>query len=556
VASICRRLDGIPLAIELAAARLRALTVQQISERLDARFRLLTGGSRTALPRQRTLAAMMDWSHDLLEPDEQMLFRRVAVFHRGFTLAAAEEVCGDDELDPLDVVDHLTRLVEVSLVVPGRQGDERYRLLETVRQYALDRLLGSGEADAVRRRHAEYFLTAGPKGRSGIPDGTWVDWFEFRDREYGNYMAALAWAVDSGQTDLAKGLVIQLGNYWPSAGALLEGDRWTSRVLAMSDREPDHEQMRVLTFAASNAAFLGRADEADLLAAEVESVARAIGDEAGLASALSIRTSLAEQFGNLCDAEGMAREALAIFTRLEDPRTSDRARNLAWNLTEQGRYDEARSILDGLEGQPGVALGSGADLTRRTFLALLAHHEGRYEDALEIMTDLSSDLPELFRAGLAETGAFQASILFAMGRTDEARPLCEAAVATARENGNRQDEAHGLVLLARMDLIQGPMVAAGERLSEALQILELIPHRRIAASTGLTAAAFEAMRERQRQAALLLSAADVVADGMGLAYSAPDAAWREEQVVARLPAIGPSRFGASDALELILGWEM
>ena len=150
VAGICQRLDGIPLALELAAARVRALSVEQIAARLSDRFRLLTGGDRTALPRQQTLRALIDWSYDLLAEPERILFRRLAVFAGGFTLDAAEAVGADASLR--DVLSSLTNLVEKSLVVVDAEG-ERYRLLETVRQYAQERLAESGEADATRTRH-------------------------------------------------------------------------------------------------------------------------------------------------------------------------------------------------------------------------------------------------------------------------------------------------------------------------------------------------------------------------------------------------------------------
>jgi len=160
LAQICHRLDGIPLAIELAAARVKLLRLEQIALRLDDAFRLLTGGKRTVLPRQQTLRALIDWSYVLLTPQEQTLFQRLSIFAGGWTLEAAEVVCVDTAIEALDVLDLLTQLVDKSLVQPEReQGqDTRYRLLETIRQYAHEKLVSSGEKSSIRSRHLTYFL--------------------------------------------------------------------------------------------------------------------------------------------------------------------------------------------------------------------------------------------------------------------------------------------------------------------------------------------------------------------------------------------------------------
>src|SRR5581483_6789531 len=159
ITQVCRRLDGIPLAIELAAARVRMLPVEQIAERLDGRFRLLTGGSRTALPRHQTLQALIDWSYELLTEAEQVLLRRLGVFAGGWTLEAAEAVGVGKRIAADAVFDVLAHLIDKSLVVAEEQcGAARYRMLETIREYALERLVESGEAEAIRRQHADFFL--------------------------------------------------------------------------------------------------------------------------------------------------------------------------------------------------------------------------------------------------------------------------------------------------------------------------------------------------------------------------------------------------------------
>ncbi len=225
IVQICQRLDGIPLAIELAAVRVKVLRVEQIAVRLADAFRLLTGGVRTALPRQQTLQATMDWSYDLLSEAERRLFNRLSVFAGGWTLEAAEAVCADvvgadprvgpgagadTQISPDDILEQLTQLVNKSLVLAEReQGEEtRYRLLEIIRQYALVKLAVSGEADAVRRQHAEYFLALAESGMSSNPafgplQPAWLDRME---KEHDNVRTALTWSqsvTDSAELGLS-----------------------------------------------------------------------------------------------------------------------------------------------------------------------------------------------------------------------------------------------------------------------------------------------------------------------------------------------------------------
>ncbi|MSP12497.1 MAG: adenylate/guanylate cyclase domain-containing protein, partial [Chloroflexi bacterium] len=242
VAQICHRLDGIPLAIELAAARVRALSVEQISKRLDDRFRLLTGGSRSALPRQQTLAALIDWSYNLLTAPERALLQRLSVFAGGWSLEAAEQVCADvgqDSGHPRDVVlssevlDLLTRLVDKSLVnAEDQDGETRYRLLETIRQYARDRLLESGEGDQVRDRHLQYFLQLAEEGEIQLRGPQQMAWFKRLQTEQDNFRIALQWSLG---TEAGLRLAGALADFWVWwRGEISEGRRWLEEILAQT----------------------------------------------------------------------------------------------------------------------------------------------------------------------------------------------------------------------------------------------------------------------------------------------------------------------------------
>jgi predicted ATPase len=195
VAQVCYRLDGIPLAIELAAARVKMLPVEQISTRLDNSLGLLTGGGRTALPRQRTLRATMDWGHELLPEDERVLFRRLSVFVGSFALDGAEVVGSDADPEPEDVFERLAHLVDKSLVsvVEQENGKARYRLLETIRQYAREKLDESGEARFIRRRHAEHYLALAEQAKPELKGARQEEWLRRLESKHGNLGAALGW---------------------------------------------------------------------------------------------------------------------------------------------------------------------------------------------------------------------------------------------------------------------------------------------------------------------------------------------------------------------------
>ncbi len=237
VAQVCQRLDGIPLAIELAAARAKTLTVEQIAERLDDRFRLLTGGSRTALPRYQTLRSLIDWSYDLLSEPERALFRRLAVFAGGWTLEAAEAVCCCEQIESIRILELKARLVDKSLVLMEEYNSStRYRFLETIRQYARDKLLESEEAARTRDRHRDWFLALTEEAEIGLRTGEQLFWLNHLETEHDNLRAALDWSLGHGESsadDAEKGLRIAgaLAQFWAMHGHLGEGRRWLAQAL-------------------------------------------------------------------------------------------------------------------------------------------------------------------------------------------------------------------------------------------------------------------------------------------------------------------------------------
>jgi predicted ATPase len=226
IVELCRRLDGIPLAMELAATRIRLLSIENISARLDDRFRLLSEGRRTAPPRQQTLRATLDWSYALLEDSERQLFNRLSVFAGGWTLEAAEAVCAGEGIDPADVLNLMGRLVDQSLVMADERGSQvRYRLLETVREYAAEKLVGSGVSAIIGGRHRDWFLAQAERSRWDIFDPDHVAWL---GRELDNFRVALRWSIQRGEVEVGLRLANATSAFWYQVGAYTEGRSWTS----------------------------------------------------------------------------------------------------------------------------------------------------------------------------------------------------------------------------------------------------------------------------------------------------------------------------------------
>jgi non-specific serine/threonine protein kinase len=340
VVRICRRLDGIPLAIELAAARVRVMPVEQIASRLDDRFRLLTGGSGAALPRQQTLRATIDWSYHLLDDQERLLLCRLAVFVGGWSLEAAEAICtvtgAGDSLTPLEVLDVLTALVDKSLVIYDEQGEQaRYRMLETVRQYAEERLAerGAEERTGLRRRHRDFFLRMAEEAEAYLSGGTeQAHWFERLDRELDNFRAALEWcrsAPEETEGGIRLGAALQ--RYWEARGLHHEAGQ---RLMALLSSEREGRRTAARARALFVAAWLLEAANIVFAAApelgidfrpmleEALSIYREIGDQHGVAF---LQQELGYHYRSLREfatARAYLEQSLALWREIGDRKSS------------------------------------------------------------------------------------------------------------------------------------------------------------------------------------------------------------------------------------------
>ena len=360
VAQICFRLDGMPLAIELAAARVKALSVEDIAARLDDRFQLLTCGSRTAPRRQQTLRATVDWSYDLLSPDEQVLFARLSVFAGGWALEAAEVVCGDDDaagrrslVRRSAVLNLLSQLVDKSLVIAeaSAQGTVRYRLLETVRQYGQDRLTTSGGIEAVRGRHADYYVALAEKAEGGLAGAGQAEWLDRLEHEHDNLRAALEWSkADARRCEAGMRLAAGIWRFWWLRGYLAEGRGHLDALMARSGESVPNSvrakalhALGVLAFRQGHYALAWSSLEQSL------AIAEAAGDRRGMATALRSVGRMAIDQGDPATARRVLERSLAIEQELGNASGAAWSRNYLGLLAHfEGDNASARSELEAI----------------------------------------------------------------------------------------------------------------------------------------------------------------------------------------------------------------
>ena len=371
VAEICVRLDGLPLAIELAAARTKILTPQAMLSRLDSRMKLLKGGARDLPERQRTLRAAIDWSHDLLEEDERVFFRRASVFVGGFALEAAEEVCDADGGLELDVLDGVESLLAKSLLRRREEEAEdepRFYMLETIREYATERLEESGEAEAVRRPHAEHYLGVAEEAEPELKGAHQLEWFAQLEAEHDNLRAALSWALRHEEAELGLGLAGALWWFWLVRGHLSEGRRWLEQVLAQDGRSAT-PSVRAKALVGAGRLLLEQGDlqRATALLGEGVALLREAGTKEELADALDNLGIAQAHRGELEQAQALFEESVELFEEAGDRwGVAESLNNLALTARTRGETDRVRalheeslSIRRELEDKRGIAMSLG-----------------------------------------------------------------------------------------------------------------------------------------------------------------------------------------------------
>ena len=518
VVEICRRLDGLPLAIELAAARMKVLSPQAVAARLENRLQLLTGGARDLPSRHQTLRGAIDWSYELLDPPARMLLARAAVFVGGFTLEAAEAVCASEKLEAGAIVDALSAIADENLVSrrEGVHGDVRFEMLETIREYGLFRLIERGDVDDVRRRHALHCLALVELAEPELAGREQAEWLRRLDEEAGNVRAALVWSLDA---DIETGLRIAgaLFRFWSIRGQLREARSWLDQAVSRSAGAP--AAVRAAALFALGYTALGQGDygESTVRFEESLDLYRALADASGTAMCLA-------QLGWLFTARGQLERGAAL---------SQESLELA---NELGARRTASLALSNL----GDAAFAGADWERASDL---------YSEALGLRRELGDT-------------RIVADAVLKLSRTEilrgdhgAASGLAEEGLELARTLGDAWTTSVALASVAFAELAAEDAQNAEGHLSEALGSARKRGDKRLAAECLHGLAAVAALRGEHVRAARLWGAAEALREAIGAAASPLESRLLESQGAVTRAALGATAFEAECEAGRRLGFD-
>jgi predicted ATPase/DNA-binding CsgD family transcriptional regulator len=504
VAEICGRLEGIPLAIELAAARVGTLSLEQISQRLVGSLELLTRGGRTAVPRQRTLKGALEWSYDLLSADEKKLFGRLSVFAGGWTLEASEAVGAGGGVEEGEVLDLLSGLVEKSLVmVRGDDpGGARYRLLEPVRQYALDKLEESDEAEEARRRHAWFFLGLAEETETEMRGPEQAAWLDRLEAEHDNLRGALSWALERGEPELGLHLAEAFWWFWESRGYFVEGRWWLEQALAKGSRASS-ARAKALDGVGWLAFNVGDVERAVAAAEEgLKLRTQAEIEPSNAASLLRILALKAEMRGDYERATELFRESFDLGRETEDKLT------MVWSViqlglvaSDQGDHERATQLYE--EGL-ALCLESGYTIPLPDFLSSLGYEfmlQGDQERAttlIEEATTLVRRQGQRRRPGGPVKGPLErlgwATLL--LGDKERAKTWYEEHLRLSQELGNKLIAAESLEGLACAVGPKGEAERAAKLFGAAQALREAVGYQKSPNERAVQEPYLEAARSR------------------------------------------------------------
>jgi non-specific serine/threonine protein kinase len=519
IAQICRRLDGIPLAIELAAARVRMLTPDDIVARLGDAFRLLTGGSQAAPPRQQTLRATMDWSYRLLSEHEQMLLRRLSVFAGGWSLDAAESVCADAGLESPQILELLSQLIDKSLVVVEAHGSQaRYRLLDTIRQYAHDQLLEAGESERARERHCQFFLKFVEGAKSKLIGPEQVKWLNRIDAEHDNLRAALAYALDNEKVETGLRLVVALGVFWRMRNYLTEGRRWAEHALAHSEALA-HTELRAWALNALMHFARVQGDYVTARSLTEESLAlfRELEDTRGVADAFKSLGLMAWHQSDYAAAQSIFEQSLALCQEIDDRLgMADALHHLGHVVLDQGRYAHATRFF-----RESVALYREAGDTLQTTtlvgdLGLSAYLQEDYATARSFVEEsLAFAQEEATNDAIAECLNRLGDLARCEGDDTRAEALYQESLVLFQQIGLKPHLAGTLHNLGYIALHRRDYGQAAARFTESLKMLQDIGDRKGMAECLMGLAGLACALDDSRRAARLFGAAEAQREALG-----------------------------------------
>jgi predicted ATPase/DNA-binding CsgD family transcriptional regulator len=512
VAEICRRLEGIPLAIELAAARVGTLSVEQIAKRLEDSLKLLRSGSKTQMAKQRTLRGALDWSYELLSEDEKNLFGRLSVFAGGWILEAAEAVGVGGSIVEGEVLNVLSGLVDKSLVVArgSDEGGVRYRMLEPVRQYALEKLEESGEAEAAKRAHAHYFLVLAEEAEPELFGPREAEFFDRLEVEHDNIRAALSWTIEQGETETALRLAAALWMFWFARGYDGEGQRWLEQALTKDGQASVTARAKALEALAWLADVREDMDKVEAAAEE----GLRLSEEAGIGGSLA--ASLTNLLGDVAMTRGdherakeLLEESLALYQKVGDRRFVPRVLVFLGNVSfEQEHYEQAK---------------------------------GLYEESLELARELGE--PTAIGMALINLGY----VFLLEGEHGRARALLEEAEALSRERGHKGVLLYAIDNLGWAALLRGEHERANSFYEESLALCEKLGDKLSASESLEGLACISASEGEAERAAKLFGAAEALREAVGYHHLPVEDALREPYLATARSRLGEAAWEETQA---------
>ncbi len=559
IVAICRRLDGLPLAIELAAARIKLLPLQALLQRMIRPLAILTGGTQNAPERQQTLRNTIAWSYHLLNAVDQQLFRRISVFAGGCTLDAIEALYISYPDRTELVLDGVTSLIDKSLLQQTGQGDEpRLVMLETIREYALEMLSANGEEQMARYAHTAYYLSLAEESERELGGPNQAIWLERLEREHDNLRAAMEWSLKRGENaaeaerhmELALRLGGALRRFWQMHGHLSEGQIFLERALSASKgiEVSTRARAKALIAAGTLASTQNDFDRTETYCRQSLALFRELGDQQGIALSLYLLSVVPLMKGDSVAARSLTQEALGLFREM-----GDRER-IAWSLStlgfidaQVGKYDSARPHYEeslAVHRELGDKRGIAVTLLRLAQLLFVSEGD---QEALRSLLDeglaLFTELGE--KEGIANCYFLSGELALSQGDSAAARLQIETSITLYREIGQRRALAESFAILARVVRAQGEKAAARSIYEESLAIARELNHTPLIASCLEGLADVVSSQGQFRWAAQLLGAAESLREAVGVPIPLIDRANYERQVAAVRGSLGEHDFAAS-----------
>jgi non-specific serine/threonine protein kinase len=468
LAEVCSRLDGIPLAIELAAARIKVLSIEKIYERLDDRFNLLTGGKRTALPRQQTLRALIDWSYDLLTENEKILWSRLSVFSGGWTLEAAEEICSDESINKYGIIDHLSELAEKSIII-FNESKERYNILETIKQYGREKLENENQ---IFLKHLDYFLDLAKKAEPELSRSDAKLWLDKLEADHSNFLSAIEWSVENGETEKGAGAAYALAQFWTIRGYHSTGKELLDIIMKKKFELSKSAEAKLLILAGGFFRQRGDYSQAKKSLEESLDINIELSNKHGIADSFSILGCVAINQGDYEEAKRFFEETLRIKRGFGDKRgIALSLNNLGSVAIHQGDFEQAKEFYKGsldIKKEIGDKQGIAISLNN---LGIVAAYQGNfeqtkkyYEESLDIFKEIGD------KWGISHSLISLGDVARKLGDFEDAEKFFVEGCESFKDIGDKRGVATSLNNLGIITCHLGNYEQARKYLEESLDI--------------------------------------------------------------------------------------